>query len=53
MVELPGQVSIDLTPDVIAAMAQVQTQRDGFEPVKESIEPTSVGRDFPTCGHFL
>ncbi len=28
MVELPGQASIDLTPDVIAAMAQVQTQRE-------------------------
>ena len=52
MVELPGQVAIDLTPDVIAAMTQVQTQRDGFEPVKESIEPTSVGRDFPTRVHF-
>jgi hypothetical protein len=25
MVELPGQTSIDLTPDVIAAMAQAQT----------------------------
>jgi hypothetical protein len=37
MVELPGSVSIDLTPDVIAAMAEVQTHRDGFEP-KESIE---------------
>ena len=52
MVELPGQVAIDLTPDVIAAMAQVQTQHDRFEPVKESIEPTSVGRDFPTRVHF-
>ena len=26
MVELPGQMSIDLTPDVIAAMAQVHSQ---------------------------
>lgn len=39
MVELPGNVAIDLTPDVIAAMAEVQTGRDGFEPRKESIEP--------------
>ena len=31
MVELPGQMSIDLTPDVIAAMAEVQTQRERFE----------------------
>ena len=26
MVELPGHVAIDLTPDVIAAMAEVQSQ---------------------------
>jgi hypothetical protein len=52
IVELPGHVVIDLTPDVIAALAEVQTQRDGFEPVKESIEPTSAGRDFPTRVHF-
>lgn len=26
MVELPGQASIDLTPDVIAALAEVQRQ---------------------------
>ena len=38
IVELPGQMSIDLTPDVIAAMAEVQTQHEGFEPGKESIE---------------
>jgi hypothetical protein len=28
MVQLPGQMSIDLTPDVIAAMAEVQTPRE-------------------------
>ncbi len=38
MVELPGHVAIDLTPDVIAAMAEVQTRRDEFEHGKESIE---------------
>jgi hypothetical protein len=37
MVELPGQTSIDLTSDVIAAITEVQTSREGFEPVKESI----------------
>jgi hypothetical protein len=26
MVQIPGHVSIDLTPEVIAAMAEVQTQ---------------------------
>jgi hypothetical protein len=25
MVQIPGHVSIDLTPDVIAAMAEIQT----------------------------
>lgn len=52
MVELPGHAAIDLTPDVFAALAEVRTQRDGFEPRKESIEPASVGRDFPTRVHF-
>ena len=47
MVELPGQMSIDLTPDVIAAMAEVQTQRVGFEPGKESIEVGGRRRGSP------
>ena len=52
MVELPGQMSIDLTPDVIAAMAEVQTRHDGFEHGKESIEPETVGRDVRTHVQF-
>ena len=52
MVELPGQMSIDLTPDVIAAMAQVQTQREGFEPGRNLFEPAASGGDFPTRVHF-
>ena len=48
MVALPGQASIDLTSDVIAAIAEVQTGPDGFEPVKESIGPDDHGRDVPT-----
>lgn len=52
MVQLPGQTSIDLTPDVIAAMAQVQTQHKGFEPVKESIELDASGGDVPTLVEF-
>ncbi len=47
MVELPGSVSIDLTPDVIAAMGQVQTQREGFEPWKESIQTGGRRRGCP------
>jgi hypothetical protein len=52
MVELPGHVAIDLTPDVIAAMAEVQTRREGFEPIKESIGPETVGRDVRTHVQF-
>ncbi len=52
MVELPGQMSIDLTPDVIAAMAEVQTQHEGFEPRKESIEVGGGGGDVPTLVEF-
>ena len=47
MVELPGQMSIDLTPDVIAAMAEVQTRREEFEPIKESIEVGGARRGCP------
>jgi hypothetical protein len=52
MVELPGQTSIDLTPDVIAAMEQVQTQREEFEPRKESIQSNASGGDVPTLVQF-
>jgi hypothetical protein len=44
MVELPGQTSIDLTPDMIAAMAEVQIGRDRLEPRKESIENQRLRR---------
>lgn len=37
-VDLPGQTGIDVTPDVIATLAQVRTQAPEFEPVKESID---------------
>jgi hypothetical protein len=40
MVQIPGQVSIDLTPDVIAAMAEVQT---GFR----TSQLLSDHRDYP------
>jgi hypothetical protein len=39
MVQLPGQVSIDLTPDVVALLDGVRSASSGFEPGKESIEP--------------
>ena len=52
MVELPGQMSIDLTPDVIAAIAQVQTPREGFEPGRNLFEPDASGGDVPTLVQF-
>jgi len=52
MVELPGHVAIDLTPDVIAAMAEAQTRREGFEPIKESIGLDASGGDVPTLVEF-
>jgi hypothetical protein len=47
-----GQTSIDVTPDVIAMLDGVQTGSDGFEPIKESIEPETVGRDVATLVQF-
>ncbi len=47
-----GQTSIDVTPDIIAMLDGVQTGADGFEPIKESIEPETVGRDVLTGVHF-
>ncbi|MEI7912310.1 MAG: hypothetical protein WCK77_21975 [Verrucomicrobiota bacterium] len=51
-VELPGQLAIDLTPDVIAALDAVQTGDKGFEPIKESIEPATVSGVLATRVHF-
>ena len=52
MVQIPGQVSIDLTPDVIAAIDGVQSASSGVQIGKESIEPTYAGRDVPTHVQF-
>ena len=52
MVQIPGHVAIDLTPDVVAMLNGVQTGSDGFEPIKESIEPEVHGREVRTRVHF-
>lgn len=52
MVQIPGHVAIDLTPDVVAMLDGVQTASDGFEPIKESIEPLIAGGDVPTLVQF-
>jgi hypothetical protein len=51
-VSLPGQTSIDLTPDIIAMLDGVQSGSNGFEPIKESIEPLIAGRDTSTHVQF-
>ena len=48
MVKLPGQEAIDLSPDVIAALNEVQSRLYEFGPRKESIDSQSVSREVPT-----
>lgn len=38
-VQIPGQASIDFTPDIIAIINEVQTSSQGLKHDKESIEP--------------
>jgi hypothetical protein len=45
MVELPGQTSIDLTPDVIAAIAQVQTRNAQRAKITITIEANRRGEE--------
>lgn len=52
MVQIPGHVAIDLTPDVVAMLDGVQKGSEGFEPIKESIEPYPSGRDLRTHVQF-
>jgi hypothetical protein len=52
MVVLPGHVAIDLTPDVIAAMAEVQTRREGFKEERNLFEADASGGDVATLVEF-
>ena len=52
MVQIPGQVSIDLTPDVIAAMAEVQTGSNTPEKSRNLLNANDLRRDFPTLVEF-
>lgn len=47
MVQLPNTTSIDLTPDVVAAIAEVQNHRAEFEPDKESFCQSDRRRGSP------
>lgn len=48
MVQIPGQVSIDLTPDVIAAMAEVQTGSNTPEKSRNLLNANDSRRDVAT-----
>lgn len=52
MVQIPGHVSIDLTPDVIAAMAEVQTGSNTPEKSRNLLNTNDSRRDFPTFVEF-
>jgi hypothetical protein len=52
MVQIPGSVSIDLTPDVIAALAEVQNPDRGFEHERNLFEPAASCGDLRTCVQF-
>jgi hypothetical protein len=51
-VQIPGQVSIDLTPDIIALLSEVQSSDKGFKPERNLFEPLIAGRDVPTRVQF-
>jgi hypothetical protein len=52
MVQIPGQVSIDLTPDVIAAMAGVQMGSNTHEESRNLLTVNDLRRDVATFVEF-
>jgi hypothetical protein len=52
IVELPGQMSIDLTPDVIAAMAEVSGKSEQLEGGRNLLKSEDGGGDVPTLIEF-
>jgi hypothetical protein len=51
-VQIPGQVSIDLTPDVIAVINEVQMGSNTPEESRNLFEPYSAFRDVHTHVQF-
>jgi hypothetical protein len=51
-VQIPGQVSIDLTPDIIAVINEVQMGSNTPEESRNLFEPYSAFRDVPTGVQF-
>lgn len=52
IVELPGQMSIDLTPDVIAAMAEASGRPAQLEGGRNLLKSEDGGGDVPTLIEF-
>jgi len=52
MVQIPGHVSIDLTPDVIAAMAEVQTGSNTLKESRNLLPTNDLRRDSCTGVQF-
>jgi hypothetical protein len=52
MVELPGQMSIDLTPDVIAAMAEASGRPQQLDGGRNLLKSEDGGGDVPTLIEF-
>ncbi len=52
MVQIPGHVSIDLTPDVIAAMAEVQMGSNTHEESRNLLTVNDLRRDIATLVQF-
>lgn len=52
MVELPGQPSIDLTPDVIAATAEASSRQDWLGERRNLLDAKDLGGDVPTLVEF-
>ncbi|MBN8457316.1 MAG: hypothetical protein J0M04_05690 [Verrucomicrobia bacterium] len=51
-VHLPGQTSIDVTPDIIALLGGIQTELKPSGEARNLFEPETVGRDLATRVHF-
>ena len=52
MVQIPGHVSIDLTPDVIAAIAEFQMGSNTLKESRNLLKANDLRRDLPTLVQF-
>ena len=52
MVQLPGQTSIDLTPDVIAAMDESSISQKQLGRIRNLLDARDLGGGVPTLVEF-